>query len=293
MLTAQESFPKLAKVINVPEIILKREDLHPYGSHKGRSIPYMIDEYIKQGYSDFVISSSGNAALAAAYKVNNYNETNPNKKITLQIFVGKNIETEKLNDLKNLIIDKNINIRQVKRPKQSAFQSDKNKKTKNLRQSTDDLALKGYQSLADELNAIKNLQAIFIPTSSGTTAEALKNSFYKLNINPQIHIVQTCACSIIAAEFDNNYYPCAISLAQAIVDNVAHRKKKVIEAIKKSNGFGWIVAENEIKKAIKLIKKTTGIDISPNSALSIAGLVKAVKNGWKFNGSIVCLITGK
>jgi threonine dehydratase len=293
MLTPQESFPKLAKAIGIPEIILKREDLHPYGSHKGRSIPYMINEYTKQGYSDFVISSSGNAALAAAFAVNKHNKNNPDKKITLQIFVGQNIEKEKLKILENTIADKNITINQVERPKQSAFQLNKEGKIKNLRQSTDDLALYGYKSLADELSEIKNLQAIFIPTSSGTTAQALGNLFSKINLNPQIHIIQTCACPVISSEFDTNYYACDASLAEAIVDNVAHRKEKVVKAIKNSHGFGWIVSDEEIKKAITLVKETTGIDISGNSALSVAGLMKAIKNDRKFDGSVVCLITGK
>ena len=290
MLTPQESYPKLAQAIGVPEIILKREDLHPYGSHKGRSIPYMIDEYIKQGYSDFVISSSGNAALAAAYKINNYNKTNSTT-ITLQIFVGEHIEPEKLEILKTLADNKNIIIKQVDRPKQSAFQLEKALRhgsgLKNLRQSTDDLALAGYKSLTDELKEIQNLQAVFIPTSSGTTAEALKN------LGTQIHIVQTCACPVIASEFDNNYYACDVSLAEAIVDNVAHRKEKVIQTVKKSGGSGWIASDEEIKSAIKLVKEKTNINISVNSALSVAGLIKAVKNGWHFNNTVVCLITGK
>ena len=31
------------------DLYFKREDLHPYGSHKGRSITVMIDIYIKEG----------------------------------------------------------------------------------------------------------------------------------------------------------------------------------------------------------------------------------------------------
>lgn len=322
MLTPQESYPKLAKKIGIPEIILKREDLHPYGSHKGRSIPLMINEYIREGYSDFVISSSGNAALAAAFAVNKYNHTplpayrqagatgyggvphSPSakgKKITLQIFIGKNIEAKKMASLKKIIIDKNINILQVEHPKQSAFQL-ASKKIKNLRQSTDNLALEGYKSLADELNEIKNLQAVFIPTSSGTTAEALGKFLPRA---AQIHIVQTSAHHPIAREFDKKFIAEKKSIAGAIVDMVAHRKEKVMQTIKNSGGSGWIITNDEIGQAINLVKEKTDIKISENSALSVAGLAKAVKNGhvklpdgshvasWKFTGAVVCLITGK
>ena len=82
------------------------------------------------------------------------------------------------------------------------------------------------------------------------------------------------------------------SVASAIVDKIAHRKDNVVEVIKYSGGSGWIANDDEIKDAISLVKKTTSIEISPNSALSVAGLKKAVENGFIFEGRVVCLITG-
>ena len=51
--------------------------------------------------------------------------------------------------------------------------------------------------------------------------------------------------------------------------------------------------DNEIRDAIKLVKNTADIDISPNSALSVAGLNQALQHGWTAPGAIVCLITGQ
>src|SRR3989338_315504 len=297
LITPQNSYSELAKALGVPELILKREDLHPYGSHKGRSIPYMIEEYMKQGYRDFVISSSGNAALAAIHWAKD-------KNVNLKIFVGGKISDEKLKRLKSEIRNpkSEILIEKVERPKQSAFlEAKNNERVINLRQSTDDLALAGYKTLAAELRQIKNLQTIFVPTSSGTTAQALG----KFLPDIQIHIAQTTACHPIAEIFSpyevrehlsRFYIGREIergSLANAIVDKVAHRKEKVIEVIKTTNGFGWIISDEEIKNAIKLVKETADIDISPNSALAVVGLQKAVKNNWTWNGPVVCLITGK
>lgn len=295
MKTPQQSYPELARALGLDnQLFLKREDLHKYGSHKGRSIPLMIKTYAKQGITDFVISSSGNAALAAIHAVSQYNKNNPGSNIKLQIFVGKKIDRTKLNSLHTIhnIQDTSIQIEQVERPKQEAFQLDKEGKAKYLRQSIDDLALEGYIELTQELNKLPNLEAIFIPTSSGTTAQALGQAFQNLNQNPQIHIVQTSFCHPIAEAFNKGLTADRLSIASAIVDNVAHRKQAVIEIIKQTKGFGWIVTDEEIEKAIEITKQITGIDISPNSALSIAGLKKAIENGWKFEGSIVCLITG-
>lgn len=293
MQTPQLNHPKLNQALGVPELYLKREDLSQYGSHKGRSIPHMIKTYFDQGIRNFVISSSGNAALAAIHTIAKHNKNNPSTPLSLKIFVGEKINQAKLENLKAVSNNLSaININQVKNPKQMAFQMDKDGKAKTLRQSNDDLALIGYHSLAEELNLIPNLEAIFVPTSSGTTAQALGEWFATHHPSVQIHIVQTTAVHPIAKEFDKQFTKQNESVAEAIVDNIAHRKDKVMEIIKKSNGSGWIASDEEINEAIKIVKETTEIEISPNSALSVAGLKKAIKLGYKFSGSVACLITG-
>jgi threonine synthase len=284
MITPQIQCKKLADELGLDSpLYLKREDLHPAGSHKGRSIPIMINKNYADGIRDFVISSSGNAALAAARAIRERND------IVLTIFVGDKINPEKL----KLIQDEkgeNTIIRQVPNPKQEAILAEKNSnKIKNLRQSTDDTALEGYAALAQELAEIKNLSAIFIPTSSGTTAEGLYYGFQKLNINPQIHIIQTPDCHPFVEGGETNTEP---SLASAIVDKVGHRRENILKIIDATKGAGWIGTNKEIIEAIKKVEQTENIDISPNSALSVAGLKKAIRDGWKFNGAIVCLITG-
>lgn len=300
MKTPQSSFPDLAIELGIPELWLKREDLHHFGSHKGRSIPFMIDHYWhKEQKTNFVISSSGNAALAAALYVRHHNANNPDKKISLTIFVGNKIPAEKLSKL-NELIDTHIVIEQVSNPRQSAFQMDASGAAKLLRQSTDDLALKGYKELAEELNHIPNLQAIFIPTSSGTTAQALGEAFQNLEQKPEIHIVQTQAVHPIANAFQPVMCPThgkfiedpATSIAGAIVDKIAIRKFPVIDVVLKSKGKGWIVTDPEIEFAQKIVKEKINLDISPNSALSIAGISKAKLTGHPFSGAVVALITG-
>lgn len=282
------------------DVFLKREDTHKYGSHKGRSIPLMVKKYFKEeGITNYVISSSGNAALAAIHAIQVHNRNNPSK-LKLTVFVGLNIDHKKLKTLLATIVDANIKLEQVERPKQTAFQVDKDTDAKLLRQSTDDNALLGYFELAQELDKIPNLQAIFVPTSSGTTAQGLGEAFQTefLKQKPQIHIVQTNTCHPIAEHFqpdylkNNPYAEAEKSIAGAIVDKTAFRKEKVIEIIENSKGSGWIVDNEDIKEAVELSKNGCHLSISPNSALSLAGLKKAVENDFSWDGNIVCLITG-
>ena len=301
MKTPQQSNPNLAKALGTPSVFLKREDEHPYGSHKGRSIPHMMKTYVKRdGIRDFVISSSGNAALAAIRMAVKHNQNNPEKQITLRVFVGNNIDEKKLQKLHFEISTQtsDISIEQVERPKQEAFKLDKEGTAKSLRQSTDDLALEGYHELAYELMKIPDLKAVFIPTSSGTTAQALAEVFAKEQPFTQVHIVQTTACHPLAEALGATSLPLTKgenkrgSIAGAIVDNVALRKSAVVESITKTHGNGWIVTDEDITSAQQITQQTTGIAISPNSALAVAGLKKAIEAGIKFDGAVACVITG-
>jgi threonine dehydratase len=253
----------------------------------------MIKEYRKRdGVSDFVISSSGNAALAAMLTVFRHNQNNPSDKLTLQVFVGVHIDAEKKKRLESYT-SAEIILRAVDRPKQQAFALAAGGTVKNLRQSTDALALRGYYTLAEELTKIPELQAVFLPTSSGTTAVGIGEAFRSFGLPIAVHIVQTSACHPLADGLDAQ--PAAntdTSIASAIVDRVAHRREDVHALIKESGGGGWVVSDADITAAIALIKEITGIDVSPNSALSVAGLQKAIAAGASFTGPVVCVFTG-
>ncbi len=293
MKTSQNVAKNLQKKLGIKNnIYLKREDLHPYHSHKGRSIPQMIDKHHNDGWSNFCISSSGNAGLAAILYIKDYNTKN-NDKLNLKVFVGNNIDKDKLQILNSTLNEcDNISIEQVERPKQKAFQLDKEGKVKFLRQSTDEYAIDGYYELAKELSEIQDLTAIFIPTSSGTTASGLYQGFQILKINPQIHIIQTDQCHALVSDNSINSTK-ESSLASAIVDKIGHRKKEVQKLLKVTNGHGWIANNEDIQNAINIVKETENLNISANSALSIVGLIKAIEKQHDLNGSVVCLITGK
>ncbi len=286
-------YSRLSRALGLEyDVYLKREDQHKYGSHKGRSIPLMIKKYFKEdNITKFVISSSGNAAIAAVYAVQAHNRNNPIK-IKLTIFIGQNINPDKLKILLTIINDPNIKLEQVEKPKQRAFQMDKNSEAKLLRQSTDDKALEGYLELAEELIKIPNLSAVFIPTSSGTTAEGLGNAFLNFKKNIQIHIVQTTSCHPMIEMIEKTETIKEKSLADAIVDKIAYRKENVAKIIEQTNGHAWIASNQEIKEVIELIKNTCQTKISNNSALSVVGLKQALEKKWKFSGPVACLITG-
>lgn len=297
MLTPLEKQAGLASATGFSDLYLKREDLHPYGSHKGRSIPVMIDHYASKGDRAFVISSSGNAALAAAMHITALNAKSGNPPLSLDIFVGNHVSPNKLKRIRVLAEKSSGNIRvlQKERPLQALTQAVQ-EGSRSLRQSVDDEALVGYASLAEELisdSKTKKIAAVFIGTSSGTTAQALAVYFQKNKSPIQVHIVQTSSCHPLAEFFEPYDGPDESSVADAIVDITGFRKSALIPLVEKTRGRGWIATNEDILAAQELVREHTGLDISTNSALSIVGAMKAAYTGYEIDGSVVCMICGE
>lgn len=290
MITKHEKYANLAKQLQVDSVYFKREDQHPYGSHKGRSIPVMIDEYIKEGFSHFAISSSGNAALASVIYIKELNLKNKSQ-IVLDVLIGRHISTKKLNKLRDYE-DENIKITMHDRPLQTLFLITKDPSIRALRQSNDDNALIGYESLAKELTQIPNLKGVFIGSSSGTTAQALAEYFTSNRLNIEVHIIQTSSCHTIADNFVNEDIFEEDSIADAIVDHTGLRKDILTKLIKKTNGNAWIASNEEIRLAQELSKKYANLEISTNSALSLVGLIKSTYTGKSWDGPVACIICG-
>jgi threonine dehydratase len=290
MITKNEEVPKLAEAFEMKSLYFKREDLHPYGSHKGRSTPFMMNHYIKLGFKKFAISSSGNAALAAAHYVEHLNSIGVTG-ISLEILVGQHIKTKKLRKLEQFASD-SIRITSHDRPLQTLFTITKDPEIKGLRQSNDDVSLIGYETLAAELAQIPNLKAVFMGTSSGTTAQALSQYFADNGLKIEFHIVQTSSCHELVNDFTNDPVIDEDSIADAIVDRTATRKNALLKLIKENGGNGWIASNEQILAAQEITKKNTSIDISTNSALSVAGLMQAVYTGNMWDGAVACIICG-
>ncbi|MDE2040873.1 MAG: PLP-dependent lyase/thiolase [Patescibacteria group bacterium] len=298
MVTIHEQYPKLAATLGLADIYFKREDLHPYGSHKGRSIPVMIDYYRQKSERRFAISSSGNAALAAALHVQKLNASDDARAaledaLDLQIFVGQKARPFKIDRLRALT-DEHIHLTVKERPLQALMEAE-HAGSRSLRQSTDDIALVGYASLAEEISRIDACGAIFMAASSGTTAQALARYFAGTAAasRVQIHIVQTSSCHPIADAFETFDGHEELSAADAIVDRTAHRKDALVPLIQKSGGHGWFASNEQIGSAQKLVRAHTGLDISPNSALSVVGAMQAAYRGWPIKGAAVCIIGGE
>lgn len=265
----------------VEGILFKCEYENPTGSVKERGVSYQISYHFSKGIKQAVISSSGNAAISAA----NYCQL---AGIHLTVFVSININKNKLATLEKL----DCQIVKTKKPISAAFQYAKKNNATNLRQSQDPVGQIGYETIAYESDKQEpNIDAIFIPVSSGTTLVGIADGLQKLGKQWSIHAVQTEAIHPIASLFDKEFNPQKQSLADALVAKYTPREDQIIEAIKKSKGFGWVISDEEIKKADGWLK-SHGIDCSYEGAAALAAFWKAKNHGYRYKKP-VCLLTGK
>lgn len=261
----------LCKIDNL-DVGLKHEYQNPNLSFKDRSLAYQLSYYLAHNLKNFVISSSGNAAVSAAAYL-----TASGLDFSLDIFVADQISEKKLARIRKFV-SKQIKIHQSKKPKSEAIKFSLKNNYLNLRGSQDDNALVGFKTIAIELlDQYPKMDAIFIPCSSGTSTQAIYQGFAEYGFYPQIHIIQTTKVHTIAREFIPLIKQTKQSLADAIVDHIAFRKEQISQIIKSSNGMAWVITDQELLETQNFCnEKLDLVDLSYNSILSIAAIRQAM-----------------
>lgn len=264
----------------IENIYFKCEYLNPSGSVKDRGISYQVEKLLEQDIKSAVISSSGNAAISAALYCNNAG-------IKLQVFVSPKINHSKLKTLE----ESGCNIEKTVKPISAAIKYAKENHAMNLRQSTDPNAAFGYEAIAYELERqISKIDAIFLPISSGTTLVGIASGFQRIGYFPSFHIVQTEAIHPLSALFDQNFRKKKESLADAIVAKFTPREDEILEIIKKSNGFGWVISDQEMIAARKWLV-AHNLNCSYEGAATLAAYWKAKGKQYHYKNP-VCILTG-
>ncbi len=269
-------------LVSVDDLYFKREDQNPTGSVKDRGLSYQISALRQQGHKNFVISSSGNAAIsAAAYCRLAESE--------LTIFVSPKIAANKLEILQST----DYQIIQTERPVSLAHRYAQQHRAYNLRPSKDELGPVGYQTIAFELlKQLKTIpQSIFVPVSSGTLLVGLAQGFQLAKGQlPQLFAVQPSTIHPIAQYYDSDFQTETSGPVTSIVAKSLPRKKSIHQLL----AGGWVVNNQQILSAHQWLTDR-GITTSYEGAMTLAGYFKAQKKHQRFNQNqkpTVCLLTG-
>ncbi|MCL4338748.1 PLP-dependent lyase/thiolase [Patescibacteria group bacterium] len=265
-------------------IYFKCEYENPTGSVKDRSLAYQTAVLEEKGINSAVISSSGNAAISAACYCNLHG-------IKLTVFVSPNINKNKLEVLKK----SGCRLEISDKPVSNAFKYAKENNVYNLRQSKDENALFGYETLAYELFTEGSFgekpDAVFLPVSSGTTLVGFSLGCEKLGYHPAIHFVQSQSIHPLARLYDRDFIESKKSVADAIVARFTPRQLQISDIVERSKGFGWVISDEEAEREHRYLLGK-GYDCSVEGGLTLGAVKKAAKNGYKYEHPL-CVLTGK
>jgi len=265
-------------LVKIDNFYFKREDQNITGSAKDRAIPVQITNLKNQGFTSAVISSTGNAAISAAYFCHQND-------IDLTIFLSSTVSAQKLNLLKQY----NHEIIFSPQPISDAIKFSKTNNVYLLRQSTDPSALDGYSQITDDLlSQIPQITSIFIPIGSGTTLLGISQ---KLPKTVKIFGAQSSANPTISKLFDNQFTPENRLITDALSVKFLPQKKEVINTIKNSQGNCFTLQNEAIIYASSYLE-SKGIVTSLEGALAFTAYQKAIKNKIEVGEYPVILLTG-
>lgn len=231
--TKEESFLNSNKTFHLPPFYLKREDLNPLGSFKTRGLAYQISRAWQNGKKEFCISSTGNAALAAAALC---------KKADFKLFIFLHkfpkLEIKRKNILKEIRSFQPQKIFFEKEPTRKSQEFAKKEGIYNLTPSIDEWSSEGLKSIGFEIfekilsrpdNHEKSEKlSILSFSSSGTSIIGIGKSFNFLSEKGLL---------------DNP------PILYAVNQNKIKRAAQVEKIIKESKGRVLDVSQHDIKKA--------------------------------------------
>lgn len=285
--TREIEIEELSRQLGIRNLIFKREDLNPNGSHKDRALAFQISKYKELGEKRLLISTSGNAGISCAA----YGKL---AKIPVYIFASPKTRRVKIEQIKkfgaNLIITNHaINF---------AKKISRELNIPNLRPSIDDYSVEGFKSLGFELfEKVGDIDSIFVFVSSGSSYVGIAQAFHdlkeKISVTdkmPRMHVVQTGTVNSIVSRRKNvRSATKKRSLTGDLGVKKTRRMREILNWLSATGGKSWLVNDEETLNAIRLLN-AYGIDTSVEGAANFAGVIKAAKSEGLQN--VVCLLTG-
>ena len=258
---------------------MKREDLNPTGSHKDRGAVEQVLGCLRRGQRVAVISSSGNAALAAAAR-------GAANGVTVVALLAPRTEQAKINAIRDaggrvVVTNKPINFT-IRLSRVCGWP--------DLRPSQSADALRGFAGLGHELAAeLVDGVSLFGYASSGTTYEAIATALAKDQRRLPLHPVQAGLVNGLSGEFgrpgDGHR-----SIVGDLGVKVTSRATTVVRQVRDSGGEAWWVDDAAITEAGNALRQD-GFAVAPECWAALAGLRLAAREAG--TRSACLLLTGR
>ena len=292
---------KLAEKIGIKELYIKNDTVNPSFSFKDRPASVAVSKCQELGLWAVGSPSTGNLASATAAHA-------ARAGIPCYIFIPYDIEQAKILQVQAYganIIPVNGTYDDANRL--AAYAGDKyNIGIVNINLRT--YYVEGSKTLAFEVCEQLGWNApdhVIVPTGSGAMLCAIDRGlkeFEKIDLitnnNTKITSAQPEGCSPIVDAIKNKtnvIQPVKKpnTLAKSLAIGEPGDGIFAVETVNNSGGYGENANDEEIRESIRLLASTEGIFAEPGGAISIAVLLKLVRDGKiDANEKVVCYVTG-
>ncbi|MHB1501554.1 MAG: pyridoxal-phosphate dependent enzyme [Candidatus Dormibacteria bacterium] len=236
--TPLQHAPELSARLQIPGLFLKREDLSPTGSHKARSLGLLVSDLLARGQEQAVISSSGNAAVAAAA----YSRAAGIRILCLISPLTPRVKLEAILEHRPTVVASPHPVELLHHAVSCWGLTD-------LRASTNPLGPTAYRGISAELADLGDWQAVFTFANSGATALGIHAGFLRLGSpTPQLHVVEGWP----GGELTRPWYPRDEAHTPTEVGELGTRRSRlapaVRRAVRESGGRGWRATGAELEE---------------------------------------------
>lgn len=273
----------LNQALRCSALALKLEEQHPLGSHKGRSLAFQLEQATALGKTLFVLSSTGNAAIAANALAPQYGA----KVITL---ITDNIAAAKLQHLRAsapylILTCRPTALRRYLRDHLHAH---------DLNSTYDDTSCVAYEQIGEELlEQHPTTKAIALFVSSGSALLGIAQAYSRALVMG----TQEAMPQLLAVQTLNSHLPGLYASAVPLSGEgdlrdptLRARQARLSEALRLSSGSVLSVSDAAILQARTLLQQHDQ-DTSPEGCAVIAAIQQHFPEGT--NIPFTVLLTGR
>ena len=271
---------------------LKVEGLNPTGSFKDRGMTMAVTDALARGQQAVLCASTGNTSASAAAYAARAGMTCAVLIPQGKIAMGK-LAQAVMHGAKIIQIDGNFDdCLELARKIAADFP------TISLVNSVNPVRIEGQKTAAfeivDALGYAPDVHALPVGNAGNITAYWRGYTEYRregvIDKSPRMLGTQAAGAAPLVSGQPVRHPE---TVATAIRIGSPASWSSAVEAQQQSHGRFLAATDDEILAAYHLVARIEGVFVEPASAASIAGLLKAIDDGWVASGStVVCTVTG-
>jgi len=297
--TPLSRFTQLETKLGLEQLWTKDDTRNPTGSLKDRASSIAIVRALEKGHKVVTAASSGNAgcsmaAFAACAGMKSYifvPETVPEAKLVQLIVYGANVILVRGTYDQAFELCLEVSKRWGWYSRNTAYNP-------YLMEGKKTVALE----ICEQLNWLVPAK-VFVPVGDGCIISGVWNGFsdlHKLGFIdrlPSLVGVQAEGSAPLVRAFQQDRDFVEPITPNTIADSISvgnpRDQVKALRAVKESRGEFISVSDGQIRDAIRMLARETGIFAEPAGATALAGLIKAIEKDWvNPSDPVVILVTG-